>query len=131
MWQIDNHRVQWGFPIVDFERGIWFRFIHTPYSYVIILSGIGILITEYLKASKDFKELYLILITIGIVPFFTNSITLTSLVQEVKFYDLTPLGYTISNLFFCVAISRYHPLRRSPLAYQNYFCKFAAFYSRV
>lgn len=121
MWKIQNFRVQWGFPIVDFERGFWFRFVHMPYSYAVILIGMGILIREYFKASKDFKDLYLIILVVGIVPMFTNGVTLTSLGQDMRFYDLTPLGYTISNLFFCLAISRHHPLRRSPLAYQTIF----------
>jgi diguanylate cyclase (GGDEF)-like protein len=121
MWTIT--RTEWLFDIsiVRYERGFWFNFIHVPYSYSLIVLGNGYLFRALWQSRRNQNQPLLLLLLCGFIPLILNILTLSPLYNSFRFFDLTPVGLSISSGFLCWGLSYYQLLQRSPLAYQQIF----------
>jgi diguanylate cyclase (GGDEF)-like protein len=126
MWTISKQEWLYGVSIANFERGFWFNFIHVPYSYALIVLGHGYLLRAMWQSRRQKVQPLLILLLCGLIPLILNVLTLSPLYDRFRFFDLTPLGLSLSSIFFCWGLSRYQLLERSPLAYQQIFASMKA-----
>jgi diguanylate cyclase (GGDEF)-like protein len=126
MWDMRQEDWLFGLSIAHYERGPWFKFVHIPYSYALNVLGQGYLIRALWQSRKQQRQPLLILLLCGMTPLILNVFTLSPLWDHVRFFDLTPIGMSISCVFFCWGLSQYYLLQRSPLAYQQIFASMKA-----
>jgi diguanylate cyclase (GGDEF)-like protein/PAS domain S-box-containing protein len=126
MWKITTKNWLFGVSIAHFERGFWFNFIHTPYSYLLIVLGNCYLLSALWQNRRKQNQPLLLLILCGFIPLILNVLTLSPLYDPFRFFDLTPIGMSISSVFFCWGLSHYQILQRSPLAYRQIFASLKA-----
>jgi diguanylate cyclase (GGDEF)-like protein len=126
MWKITTENWMFGILIAHFERGSWFKLIHTPYSYLLIVLGNCYLLRALWQNRRKQNQPLLLLILCGFIPLILNVLTLSPLYDPFRFFDLTPIGLSISSVFFCWGLSHYQLLQRSPLAYQQIFASLKA-----
>jgi diguanylate cyclase (GGDEF)-like protein len=121
MWKITKQDWFFGIPVASFERGFWFSFIHVPYSYALIVLAHGYLLRAMWQSRRQRGQPLLLLLLCGLIPLILNILTLSPLYDPFRFFDLTPLGLSMSSIFFYWGVSHYQLLQRSPLAYQQIF----------
>jgi diguanylate cyclase (GGDEF)-like protein len=126
MWEIARKDWLFGVSIAHFERGFWFNFIHTPYSYTLIVLGNCYLLRALWQNRRNQNQPFLLLLLCGFTPLILNVLTLSPLYDPFRFFDLTPIGMCVSSIFFCWGLSHYQLLERSPLAYQQIFASLKA-----
>jgi diguanylate cyclase (GGDEF)-like protein len=121
MWTISNLDRSLGVLTVHYERGAWFNHVFIPYSYALIFLGNGFLIRSIFHSYPNQRRPLLLLLLCGLVPLILNGITISPILDPIRFFDLTPIGLAIGIAGFSWGISQYHLLQRSPLAYQQIF----------
>ncbi|PSB04222.1 EAL domain-containing protein [Merismopedia glauca] len=126
MWSITKKDWWFGISIAQYERGFWFNFMHTPYSYALILLGHCYLLRAMWQSRRKKIQPLFILFLCGLIPLILNILTLSPLYDSLRFFDLTPIGLSISSVCFCWGLSHYQLLQRSPLAYQQIFASLKA-----
>jgi diguanylate cyclase (GGDEF)-like protein len=126
MWTITNEDWLFGIQVAHYERGPWFHFIHLPYSYTLIVLGHSYLIRAIWQSRENQRKPLFLLLLCGLTPLFLNILTLSPFYNSFRFFDLTPIGLSISSVLFCWGMSRYQILQRSPLAYQQIFASLKA-----
>lgn len=126
MWSMTEDKWSFGLSIVEYKRGFWFNFIHTPYSYTLIFLGHGYLLRRMWQSRKRSIQPLSVLLVCGLIPLILNILTLSPLYDTFRFFDLTPIGLSLSSVFFCWGLSRYQLLQRSPLAYEQIFASLKA-----
>jgi diguanylate cyclase (GGDEF)-like protein/PAS domain S-box-containing protein len=126
MWRIQQQDWLFGISIAHYERGLWFKFVHIPYSYALNMVGQASLIRAMWQSRRRQHQPLLLLFLCGLIPLILNVLTLSPLYDPFRFFDLTPLGMAISSVFFCWGLSHYQLLQRSPLAYQQIFASMKA-----
>lgn len=126
MWSIRQQDWLFGISIAHYERGLWFKFVHIPYSYALNMLGQASLVRAMWQSRRRQQQPLLLLFLCGLIPLILNVLTLSPLYDPFRFFDLTPIGMAISSVFFCWGLSHYHLLQRSPLAYQQIFASMKA-----
>jgi diguanylate cyclase (GGDEF)-like protein len=126
MWTISKEDWLFGMPIAHYERGLWFHFIHLPYSYALIVLGHSYLARAIWQSQKNQRKPLFLLLLCGLTPLCLNVLTLSPFYNSFRFFDLTPIGLSISSALFCWGMSHYQILQRSPLAYQQIFASLKA-----
>jgi diguanylate cyclase (GGDEF)-like protein len=126
MWTVTKDEWLFGVSIAHYERGFWFNFIHLPYSYLLIVLGNSYLFRALWQSRRKQNNPLLLLLLCGLIPLILNVLTLSPLYDSFRFFDLTPIGMSVSSIFFCWGLSHYQLLQRSPLAYQQIFASLKA-----
>lgn len=126
IWSVTKTDWLFGISIAHYERGFWFNFIHTPYSYTLIVLGHSYLFRAMWQSRRKQNQPLFLLLLCGIIPLVLNILTLSPLYDPYRFFDLTPIGLSVSSIFFCWGLSHYQLLQRSPLAYQQIFSSLKA-----
>jgi N-terminal 7TM region of histidine kinase len=126
MWRVTKEGWLFGFSVAHYERGFWFNFIHVPYSYSLIVLGHSYLVRAMWQSRRKQSQPLFLLLLCGLIPLILNVLTLSPLYDPFRFFDLTPIGLSISSVFFCWGLSHYQLLQRSPLAYQQIFASLKA-----
>ncbi|MEA5465382.1 putative bifunctional diguanylate cyclase/phosphodiesterase [Leptothoe sp. PORK10 BA2] len=121
MWRLSSFHQLFNMPVAVYERGLWFQFVHTPYSYGLFLAGMALLVRVILESPPiqrgEFQLLLGLTFSVGMV----NVVTLSPLGQKFLFFDPTPVGWTLVWIVYCVCISRRSLLQTSPLVYRQIF----------
>ncbi len=120
IWTNDAHHLMWqSFSIVQNGElrlaatppAAWF-WIHSVYSYLLVLSSTFILFRQFIRAPSVYRrQLIAVLVAIG-VPTVANIITLTGNLPV----DLTPFAFVITGLAFTWGLLRYRFLDLAPVA---------------
>ncbi|NNF00327.1 MAG: diguanylate cyclase [Pyrinomonadaceae bacterium] len=106
-----------GGPLIA-KYGPIFWFVHTPYSFSLILICLGMLLFEMNRVSQRFRT-QMILIFISIcIPVSINFVNLAGIIKGV---NLNPLGLLCFLAVSVIAIYRYQLLRGNPIAYETVF----------
>lgn len=126
MWTISNLDRSLGVAIVHYERGPWFKHVFIPYSYTLVFLAFGYLIRSIFHSHPQQRRPLLLLLFCGLIPLILNGLTISPLADPIRFFDLTPIGLTLSIALLSWGLSRYHLLQRSPLAYQQIFMSLQA-----
>jgi diguanylate cyclase (GGDEF)-like protein/PAS domain S-box-containing protein len=125
VWTNEWHALVWAnvslrsgdFPVAVFERGPWFHYVLIPYSYVVLLSSLGLLLTALCLAPKAQRSQLWLLLWAQFVPGLANFLYLLRLAP----FDLTPLGFTASSLLLGFGLFRQRLMQQLPIAYRHVF----------
>ena len=108
-----------GFPnSLKVTFGYYFWFVHTPYSYILILASFVIVLLEISRTSKHYRTpLFLFFISMCI-PFVINVFAIFKIFGTNSY---TPLGFPLFFIVAAIAIYRFQFLGSNPIAYENVF----------
>lgn len=107
-------------PGLEAPRGPWFWFVHLPYSYGLLLFAAFILLTRLRGSPKTYRRQLFFLLIASALPFVGNALYIGG-VQLLGDVDPTPLTFVLSGCVVAYALSRYHLLNLTPIAYQAVF----------
>lgn len=122
-WTNETHHLIWsraslspGYPLphlaLTFQVGFW---VHSAYSYVIILLGIFQLWRSYLYSASRFRRQILSLIVAALLPMVLNFLFLIG-VSPIPHLDMTPIAFIFTGLVLAWAVRRYWLFELLPLA---------------
>ncbi len=92
----------------------WFFWIHTVYSYVLILLGTGLIARAFLRSTSLYRGQTGAILIALFIPWITNILTVLDV--PLPGLDLTPLGFTLTGLIMAWALFRYRLLSVVPIA---------------
>ncbi len=95
--------------------GLWF-WIHTTYSYLLILIGAGLMVRQYLRSLRLYQKQSRWLIVGALIPLITNVIYLTNLIPPLQ-KDYTPISFALAGIAMSGGIFRHHLLNLKPVAH--------------
>jgi len=114
---ISNYNIIQFSPAVTFlniDYTGWF-YIHTFYSYLLIISGFFLLFQEFLSSSHLYKKQTAALLIAGVVPWLINMLY-TFGAEPFNSFDATPFGLAVAGLILSYALFDYRLLDIVPLA---------------
>lgn len=97
-----------------YERGIYF-WVHTAYSYIIILFGILVLARAIFRFPRFFSKQTRFLFAASVIPMIVN-ITYIISPELFDWMDITPVSFVVSSVLLSFAIFRYKLLEMIPVA---------------
>jgi diguanylate cyclase (GGDEF)-like protein/PAS domain S-box-containing protein len=97
------YRVSHGFNQPEFIHGSWY-YLNLIYSYLVIAIGITALVSGYLRCHPSVKKQYSMILAAAIVPWTGNVIGEFFMTENS--FDITPLIFGLSALFFAYAVLR-------------------------
>ncbi|KPU46299.1 putative diguanylate cyclase AdrA [Oxobacter pfennigii] len=106
------------FPVVMVERGVW-GWICIIYSYLAIAVGVALYIIMFKRSAPLIKKQVLFMLFAALAPLILNMIYVFG--GFAHHIDLSPLGFMISGLFYCMIILKFNLLRLTPIAYEKVF----------
>lgn len=98
------------------EYGVYYLFVHLPFSYAIFLTGVLTVLMEFSRASRDYRRQILLLLASLCIPFLANVLGLLKITGS-----YTPLSFPIFFSLTAYAIFRYQFLGGNPIAYETVF----------
>ncbi|RLC28797.1 MAG: hypothetical protein DRH32_08440, partial [Deltaproteobacteria bacterium] len=106
-----------SFLIRTFNTGFW---IHSFYSYLLLLIGTILLIRTILRTSNPYRGRSVLLLAGALTPWACNALYIFR-IEPFAYFDLTPFGFTLSGLLFGLGIFQFHFLDIVPIAYDTVF----------
>jgi PAS domain S-box-containing protein len=114
IWQELSFITNGSFLILDPEYGTWF-WIHSGYSYILLLVGTFALIQKAYRTSKTYRWQNIALSFGALIPWFANAIYLLDL-DGLPSIDLSPVAFSLSALVIGWSIFRFHLFDVVPVA---------------
>ncbi len=105
-----------GIQSVQYDRGPFF-WLHTAYSYVLILTGFLVLVKEAITSTGTHRMQVLVMLPGITVPWVVNWIYLGG-IENASYIDLSPVAFVVTCMFFALGLYRYHLLNLIPLAHE-------------
>ncbi|MEM8805274.1 MAG: histidine kinase N-terminal 7TM domain-containing protein [Cyanobacteria bacterium P01_G01_bin.38] len=108
------------YPDLIIEHGWWFNHVMLPYSYLLFIIGIGVLLQSFLGSSHVYQRQALNLLTAAMISFMCNVLYIIS---DVKLYglDLTPVGFAVSSTLLQLGLFQSKLFEVSPVSYRTVF----------
>lgn len=114
MWQRIGMDTSGPFPALDLRYGPWF-WVHSIYSYLLMLLGSILLLRRSLHASALYRRQFSALLVGIIAPWIANGLYISGL-SPVPHLDLAPLAFTITGAAFGWSLYRFRLLDIAPIA---------------
>jgi len=106
-------------PVLDLSIGIGY-YIHIAYGYLVVVTGLGLLVLLMERASPIYRRQTGVLI-LGVVPPFGANIAFTlQLWGGIPAIDFTPFALVFTGLMWGLALFRFDLLRRTPIARRRF-----------
>ncbi len=112
MWETFTY--QPGISDLQNVEGPWF-WVHTYYSYLLMLTGIGLYVRMYVRTQGIYRRQALIAIFGTAVPFSINMLYVFKLLPTPPL-DITPPAFALSGIIFGWGLFRFHLLDIVPVA---------------
>ncbi|HEU5011085.1 MAG TPA: histidine kinase N-terminal 7TM domain-containing protein [Roseiflexaceae bacterium] len=116
VWRTTDIDTSGSFTFFHPTYGLWF-WVHTAYSYAMLLTGTLALIRAYYRVSMLFRRQAGMLLFCAITPWMGNIIYLLHL-SPIPYLDLTPFTFIISGTAIAFGVLRLHLLDIGPIAHE-------------
>ena len=104
-----------GYPsIVIISRGFWF-WIHTAYSYSLILAGVALYFVTHFQTQPLFRKQMNLMVIGSTVPLVVNAFTLFTPIP-LHGFDLTPFTFAFSGVLLSIGLFRFSLIDLMPIA---------------
>ena len=100
------------------EHGYYFSFVHLPYSYILVVISIFIVLFEFIRTSQRFRVQISFLF---ISMLLTLTLNVASLAGFFSGFSITPLAFLIFMIVSGIGIFHYQFLGGNPIAYETVF----------
>lgn len=120
IWTNEAHSLMWHtrtlvdageFAVLTSEPAIWF-WVHSAYSYVLIMSGTYFLFRQFIHSPAVYRRQLSALFVAVLVPLAANAITIFGSGS----LDLTPFGFAVMGMALIWGFLRYQLLDITPVA---------------
>ncbi len=101
-------------PILDYDYGNWFYYVHAPYSYILIISALVILIRVYFRLHSIYRYQIVLLIVAILIPLIADILYVIG--YSPSHYNSTTAVFSITCLLITWALFRYKFLDLLPMA---------------
>lgn len=101
----------------DTIYGSYFNYIHTPYSYLLLITGLFLLIKYSIKNAGFFSKQSLLFCIGSIIPLVVNILGITNVIPMTIY--ITPISFAIAIFFYAFAIFKFKFLSITPIAMQR------------
>lgn len=98
------------------EYGLYFFFVHLPYSYSVFLAGVIAVLMAFSRSSRHYRKQILFLLVSLCIPFAVNVLGLLKVIG-----NFTPMSFPIFFSITAYAIFRHQFLGSNPIAYETVF----------
>lgn len=102
------------FSALDVSYGLWF-WIHTAYSYILLLIGTAIVIRSIGRMTGIYRSQAAILLMAVLAPWIGNALYLSGF-SPIPNLDLTPFAFTVTVVAFTLGIFGFQLVDLSPIA---------------
>lgn len=99
---------------LHYEHGLWF-WIHTVYSYTLLLLGTVELLVAVLRAPLIYRRQVLVVLSGALIPWLSNLVYLTDFVV-LPGIDSTPVAFSLTGLIYTLGLWRVRIFDLAPLA---------------
>lgn len=108
------------YPHLNIVHGWWFNYVMIPQCYVLLLAGVGVLLSALFSGPKLYHQQILILLIAALSTFVCNVLYV---VAGVTLYglDLTPVGFAIAGVLLQFGLFRAQFLAVNPISYKTVF----------
>jgi signal transduction histidine kinase len=113
--QVDFYSI---IPTVYSLKGPWY-WVHISYNYIQAAVGMALFVIMFLKAVPNIRKQIMTMVLGAAAPWVFNIVYLIEVFG--LDVDLTPLGFTLTGLFYVWGIYRLNLLRLAPIALQKAF----------
>ncbi len=97
----------------EIGRGAAF-WVHTAYSYSLLLSGTIFLVVAFFRASSLYRKQISILLIAAVIPWVANMVYLFGPFPQ--YMDPTPFGFLLSAILISWSITKFHFIKIAPVA---------------
>lgn len=101
--------------VIDYDYGFWFYYVHVPYSYILIIAALIILIQTYFKNHSIYRQQIIIMIIAILLPIITDILYVFGY-SPVEYFNYATAVFSISCLIVAWALFRYKFLDLLPMA---------------
>jgi PAS domain S-box-containing protein len=114
VWQQTSLAQSGSLTVLEVTYGIWF-WVHSIYSYLLLLIGSVILLQAFGRFSSTYRWQIAILLLGPLAPWIGNALYITGF-SPIPTLDITPLAFAISGAIFAWGIFRLHLFDIVPIA---------------
>ena len=114
MWKVAWLDISGPAPMVAYLRGPGF-WVFITYSYLIILSGLFLLLKSWLQSRGLYRRQMAVLLLGALIPLLSNLVYLAG-ASPISYLDLTPFSFMLTGLALAWALFRYRMLDLAPIA---------------
>lgn len=125
-----NETIGWMWPVIELQPGwviaplqithSWWFWLHTGYSYLALLAATLLLIRSARNSPRVFAPQSMLMLGGMLIPWLSNIVFLAG-IKVGPNLDLTPLGFTLTNLLVVIGFLRYRIFDLLPVAYASIF----------
>ncbi len=103
------------FTLMNYDYGAWFYFVHVPYSYLLLLAALMMLIRSIIKTHFIYRRQMIILVVALLLPIITDILYILG-ASPVAHYNYSTAVFSVSCLMIAWALFRYKFLDLLPMA---------------
>jgi diguanylate cyclase (GGDEF)-like protein/PAS domain S-box-containing protein len=92
-----------GYSFLDIQRGLYWRFIHIPYSYGLLLSGFLLFMIMFFKVERMHRSKIAVLVAATGLPLMVNIAYLNN-IKPYGYLDLTPISFILTMVIYLFGI---------------------------
>ncbi len=91
-----------AFSALGVSYGFWF-FVHTGYSYLLLLIGAGVLVQAFFRKQGSYRRQAFAMLIATLAPWVGNALYITGN-SPIPYLDLTPFAFTVTELALAWAV---------------------------
>ena len=114
MWTAKQFTPILGMLAINVDYGPYF-WVHSGYSYAMIIAGAVLIIRQYLRSFRLFRQMSSWLVLGVLFPLLVNAAYIGRLIPEWR-KDYTAISFGLAVLAFAIGIYRYHLFELHPVA---------------
>ena len=123
VWTNEAHGLIWravrvqqfgGLLVMDASYGSWFL-IHTLYSYLLTVGGLGLMVHEFIRSRHPFRGQAAVL-ALSYVPPLAGSALYVTRLSPFPLLDLTPFAFTLAGAFWLLGLFYFRLFDIGPIA---------------
>ncbi|UNC93143.1 histidine kinase N-terminal 7TM domain-containing diguanylate cyclase [Candidatus Contubernalis alkaliaceticus] len=103
------------FATIDYHYGFWFYFVHAPYSYIIMLVSISLLIRRFFRIHAVYRPQVAMMIAAITIPSMTDLFYVLGY-SPIPYINFTTAVFSLSCLIIVWALYRHNFLDLLPMA---------------
>lgn len=129
VWTNENHGLIWknaellyegGRAHLSQEDGLWFWIGHLGFGWLLVWTGMVLLVRRFLSATSIQRGQVVILLFAGALPMIANMVHVLGF-SPLPYVDITPISFSIACLLIAWGLFFYHLFDLSPVAFEAVF----------
>lgn len=104
-----------SFPITMYNYNWWFYYVHAPYSYILVVAGLLLLLLVPSIQNEPHRSTGRLLLLAGLLPAVTDMLYVLDL-SPIRHFNVTPIAFTLSGVLIGWAVGHTRFIGFFPIA---------------